>query len=398
MTSGDGDRDRDGEEERPAEDAPPPADGEPRRDTEAATGQVLDAASGGDDNPFGLPGRPLRAHPFLIGFTGALGAFAAWFVVKAVQNAESALVLIVVSLFLAIGLNPAVEFLQRRGLGRRPAIGAVFLLVIALFVIFGYALVPPLVNQTTEFVTHLPEYISQLQNNPRIAELDHRYHILQRAQQLITGVFVGQVAVGGILGAGKAVFGAAFNLVTVLILTLYFLGSLSAIKRFAYRLVPHSRRPRAQLLGDAILGRIGGYVGGQLVVALFAGASAFVFLTIAGAPYALALAVVITITDLIPLVGATVGGVIVTLVGLLTSVRLGIACGVFVLAYQQFENYAIYPRVMKRSVNVPPSVTIISALIGGALLGVVGALIAIPTAAAALLIMREVVFPRQDRI
>lgn len=367
-------------------------------DTEAATDQVLDAAAGGTDNPFGDPGRPLRAHPFLIGFTGALGAFSAWFLVQGIQAASSTLVLIVVSLFLAIGLNPAVEFLQRRGLGRRAAIGAVFLLVIALFAIFGYALVPPLVKQTAAFATHLPDYISQLQHNPRIAELDRRYHILQRAQQLVAGDFVGQLAVGGLLGAGKAVFGAAFNLITVLILTLYFLSALASIKRFAYRLVPNSRRSRARLLGDAMLDRIGGYVGGQLLVALCAGVCAFVFLTIAGAPYALPLAVVVAITDMIPLVGATIGGVLVTLVGLLTSIRLGIACGVFVIVYQQFENYVIYPRVMKRSVNVPPSLTIISALIGAALLGVVGALIAIPTAAAGLLIMREVVFPRQDRL
>jgi len=366
--------------------------------TEAATDQVIAAAAGAEDNPFGLPGRPLRAHPFLIGFTGALGAFSAWFLVQGVQAVASTLVLIVVALFLAIGLNPAVEFLQRRGLGRKAAIGAVFLLVIALFAVFLYALVPPLVTQTTAFVTHLPEYISQLQHNPRIAELDRRYHILDRAQQMVSGALVGQIAVGGLLGAGRAVFGAAFNLITVLILTLYLLSALSSIKAFAYRLVPSSRRPRTKLLGDAILNRIGGYVAGQLTVALCAGVCAFVFLTIAGAPYALPLAVVVLITDMIPLVGATIGGVLVTLVGLLTSVRLGIACGAFVIVYQQFENYVIYPRVMKRSVNVPPSLTIVSALIGGALLGVVGALIAIPTAAAVLLIMREVVFPRQDRI
>jgi predicted PurR-regulated permease PerM len=351
----------------------------------------------GDDQPFGRPGRPLRAHPFLIGFTGALGAFSAWFLVKAVQGAQSALVLIVVSLFLAIGLNPAVEFLQRRGLGRRLAIGAVFLVVIAFFVVFGYALVPPLVTQTTEFVTHVPDYVNQLQHNPRIAELDQRYQILQRLSAAIASANIGQMAVGGIVGAGKAVFGTAFSLVTVLILTLYFLGSLASIKEFFYRMVPSSRRSRTRLLGDAILVRIGGYVGGQLAVALCAGICAFVFLTIAGAPYALALAVVVAITDLVPLVGATVGGAIVTGIGLLTSVRLGISCLVFVIAYQQFENYVIYPRVMKHSVNVPPSVTIIAALIGGALLGIVGALIAIPAAAALLLIMREVVFPRQNR-
>jgi len=364
----------------------------------ATTEQVPPGTGTGRAFPFGKPGLPLRSHPFLLGFTGALGAFCAWFCVQAVQAAESALLLIVVSLFLAIGLNPAVEFLQRRGVGRRFAIGAVFLGVIGFFAVFGYALVPPLVAQTSEFLAKAPHYITQLQNNDRIANLDQRYHILERLQDALAGAGVGQLAVGGLVGAGKAVFGTVFNLITVLILTLYFLGSLSAGKKMFYRLVPNSRRKRTRLLGDEILQRIGGYVGGQLAVALLAGVSAFVFLEIAGAPYALPLSFVVAMTGLIPLVGATIGGLIVTLIGLLTSVQLGIACLIFIVAYQQFENYVIYPRVMKSSVNVPPSVTIIAALIGGALLGVVGALIAIPTAAAVLLILREVVLPRQDRV
>ena len=151
------------------------------------------------------------------------------------------------------------------------------------------------------------------------------------------------------------------------------------------------------LLGDEILVRIGGYVGGQLTVSIIAGVSSYTFLEIARIPYALALALIVMITDLIPLIGATIGAVLVTLVGFLTGVPEGIACAAFFLVYQQVENYLIAPRVMKRSVDVQPAVTIVAALIGGTLLGVVGAVLAIPAAAAISLIVREVVLPRQEQ-
>jgi predicted PurR-regulated permease PerM len=151
------------------------------------------------------------------------------------------------------------------------------------------------------------------------------------------------------------------------------------------------------LLGDEILVRIGGYVGGQLTVSLIAGVTSYTFLQITRIPYALALALIVTVTDLIPLIGATIGAVLVTLVGFLTGVPEGIACAIFFLVYQQVENYLIAPRVMKRSVDVQPAVTIVAALIGGTLLGVVGAVLAIPAAAAISLIVREVVLPRQEQ-
>jgi predicted PurR-regulated permease PerM len=183
---------------------------------------------------------------------------------------------------------------------------------------------------------------------------------------------------------------------TVLILTLYFLSSFNSIKGTAYRLVPRSRRARFSLISDEVLNRVGGYVAGAVVVALIAGVTSLVWVSSLGIPYPLALALIVTLTDVIPLIGATIGAVIVTTVAFFVSLPVGIATGIFFIVYQQMENYLIYPRVMSRSVDVNPAAAIVGALIGGTLLGFVGALLAVPATAAIQLIMREVLVPRQD--
>ncbi|MCW2876924.1 MAG: permease-like protein [Sphaerisporangium sp.] len=350
------------------------------------------------EQPFGRPGRPLRSNPFLFGLTAALGVLTAWLLVQSIAGVGSVLVLIVVSLFLAIGLNPAVEALQRRNMPRRLAITIVFGAVIAFFVGFGLAIVPPLTDQTTGFVQHLPEYVQQLQNHPLIRSVDQRYQVLDKLQKYVTSGNLASQMFGGLLGVASVVISALFSGLTILVLTLYFLGSLNSIKETAYRLVPRSRRTRVQLLGDEIINQIGGYVAGNLIISLIAGVVTFVFLVILKVPYALALAIFVAITDLIPMIGAVVGAVVVSGVGFLTSVQMGIACVIFFIVYQQVENYIISPPVFKSSVAVPPIATIIGALLGGALLGIVGALLGIPLAAAVLLLVREVVLPRQERL
>lgn len=382
-------------------------DGTDDRDSEArppGPGRHGDEHLRGDDPgseggfPFGRPGRPLtRTSPFFVGFTGGLGVLIAWFLVQALVSARQVLVLIVVSMFLAVALSPAVEGLQRWGLARRWAVGIVFLGVIAFFVGFGFAVVPPLTEQITTVISAVPEYVRELQNNPTINRLDQRYQLLERAEEFLAGGSLGQQAFGGLVGAGVVVLSAVFSTLTVLILTLYFLASLPAIKRLAYRLAPRSRRNRVRLLGDEILARVGGYVGGVMLIAGINGTATFVFLQILDIPYALTLAMVVALFGVIPMIGATLGAIVVTVVAFAHSLPLAIACIVYYLVYQQVENYIIYPRVMKSSVNVPPTATIIAALIGGALLGVVGALLAIPSAAAISLMLREVVMPRQER-
>ncbi|MFI9597424.1 AI-2E family transporter [Nonomuraea sp. NPDC052265] len=347
--------------------------------------------------PFGRPGRPFGSTPFVFGFTAALGVLTAWLLVQALTASASILLLIVVSLFLAVGLDPAVRWLEEHGLPRWGAITAVFTAVIVLFAGFAMAVIPALSEQAGQFADQLPTYIQQLQNNPQIRDLDQRYQLLERLQAYLTSGDLGRQVFGGLLGIASIVVSAVFSTLTVLILTLYFLGALRSITRTGYRLIPRSRRDRARLLGDEILNRVGGYVAGNLIISLIAGVTTFVFLWIAGVPYALALAIIVALTDLIPLIGAFIGAGIATLVALFASLPVAIATLIFFVVYQQIENYLIAPKVMKSSVDVPAAATIVAALIGGALLGVVGALLAIPVAAAVQVIVNHVVLPRQER-
>ncbi|WP_418113106.1 AI-2E family transporter [[Actinomadura] parvosata] len=347
--------------------------------------------------PYGLPGKPLARGPFLFGLVGGLGVLTAIALAQMIVASLSTIILIVVAMFLAVGLNPAVEALQRRGLARRGAISIVFAGVIVAFALFGLAIVPPVSKQLTEFIDAVPGYITELSNHPTLRQLDQDYQILPQLRTFVTST-LGPSLATGIMGAGLVVLNGVFTTVTLLVLMLYFLGSLHTIKDYLLKLVPASRRTRTRAISEEILSGIGGYVAGNVLISVIAGVVTWIFLSIAGVQYALALSLVVALTDLIPLVGATIGAVLVTAVALLDSWPAGIACAIFFLAYQQVENYFIYPRVMKHSVNVTPAVTVIAALFGGALLGIVGALLAIPVAAAISLIIRELVLPRQDRV
>lgn len=352
-----------------------------------------------EEQQFGRPGRPLRRDsPFMLGFLGALGVFVAWFLTQAVVEARGVIVLIVVSLFLAIGLNPGVEWLMGRGMRRGMAIAIVFFAVIGAFVGFGFAVAPPVVEQSNEFVEALPTFLDDLRKNSTVRQLDNDFGVIERAKEYVTSKDLGQRLFGGIVGVGRIVLSAVFSAFTVLIMTLYFLAALPSMKRQAYRLVPATRRERVTLLTDEILSRIGGFVSGAFTVAFIAALTSYVFLRIVDVPYALVLALVVGLLDLVPLIGATIGAVVVSLIGFTESAAVGVACVVFYVAYQQFENYVVYPRVMRRAVDVPAAVTVVAVLLGGALLGVVGALLAIPIAAAVLLVVRQVAIPRMDRV
>jgi predicted PurR-regulated permease PerM len=372
------------EEDRPQEPEAP----------EKARGKAQDEAGPGS---YGLPGKPLARGPFLFGLVGGLGVLTAIALAQMIVASLSTIILIVVAMFLAVGLNPAVEALHRRGLARRGAISIVFAGVIVAFALFGLAIVPPVSKQLTEFIDAVPGYLTELSNHPTLRQLDQDYQILPQIRTFVTGT-LGPSLATGIMGAGLVVLNGVFTTVTLLVLMLYFLGSLHTIKDYLLKLVPSSRRTRTRAITEEILRGIGGYVAGNVLISVIAGVVTWIFLSIAGVQYALALALVVALTDLIPLVGATIGAVLVTAVALLDSWPAGIACAIFFVAYQQVENYLIYPRVMKHSVNVTPAVTVIAALFGGALLGIVGALLAIPVAAAIALIIRELVLPHQDQV
>jgi predicted PurR-regulated permease PerM len=373
---------------------------------------VADAVT--DDSPDGLhgahavgrrlgtPGHPLnRQSPFYLGFVGAIGVLVAYGLVTLLTRLSSVLTLLAVSLFLALGLDPIVEWLRARGLERRWAVLAVFVGVIALFVGVISLIVPPVVQEATQLASRGPEFADDLLRNPRLRQLDDQYGVITKVQgelqkrlssgQLWTTVF------GGVLGAGKAVASGFFSAFTVLILTLYFLASLPTVKSSAYRMVPRSRRQRFTLLSEETSRRVGGYFMGQLTVATINGICSYVMMKLVGIPYAAVLAVSVGVLGLVPMVGATLGAVLVVVVALFVSGTAAIIVAAYYVVYQQVENYVISPRVMLRTVAVPGAVTVVAALAGGTLLGVLGALMAIPIAAGLLLIYQQVLLPRQEQ-
>jgi predicted PurR-regulated permease PerM len=348
------------------------------------------------------PGAPLVHGPFSWGLFGGLGALTAFWLFGLLTAISSILVLIVMALFLAAGLNPLVEWIMRRRIrGRRVrrhwAVLAVITLVIAVMALFVAAIAPVIGEQVALITDNAPGWLDQLQQNRRIQHWNDQYAIIEKVKDYITDGAFTKSAFGGVLGFGKAILSAFGSAFVVTILTLYFLSSLPAIKDALYRLAPASRRVRIASLGDRIVAGVGGYVSGAFVVSLCAAVTSLVFLLVVGlGQYAVALSFVVGLLSLIPMIGATIAMVIVSTIGLTQSVTTGLICLVFYLAYQQVENYLIYPHVMKKAVDVPGSVTLIAALIGASLLGIVGALMAVPVAAAILLIVREVLVPRQD--
>jgi predicted PurR-regulated permease PerM len=348
------------------------------------------------DNPWGRPGQRIsRNHPFIIGFLATLGVAAAAALVEAVLIARQVLVLILIAAFIAVGLDPAVRWLVRHGFRRAIAVLVITVAALGFFGGFVAAVVPPIAGQSTELVKKAPDYVKKLDKNSTFQRIDRRYHLVDNLQKRAKeGVNVN--ALGGVFGVSKAILGIVASTLTVVILTIYFLANMPGIKRVLYRAVPRTRRARVGLLTDEILDRVGGYVLGNLATSLVAGTVTFIWLISWGVPYPVALAMFVAITDLIPLVGATIGAIGVTLVASFHSLPIGIATFAFYMAYQQFENYVLQPRIMKKAVDVAPVVTIVAALLGAAMLGILGALIAVPIAAGIQLIMTEVLFPRQD--
>lgn len=297
------------------------------------------------DEGMGMPGPPIRrSNPFVFGFFAALGVLVAWGLWNALGHARSVLILLLVSMFIAVGLNPLVEWFMRRGLKRGLSVAVVFLLMILAVSGVGFAIVPVVTDQIDSLIKNAPEWLDLLTKSKTLNELDDRYHFIQKAQEYIQDPALAQRAFGGILGVGKVVAGALFNTFTILILTLYFLASLPSVKRAAYSLVPRTRRNRVSILGDEVLTRVGGYVSGQFTVALCAGVFMFIFLEIVGLrEYAVALAIVVMFTAFIPMVGGLIGVVVVALIGFTDGLWVGVACLIYGIVYQQIENYVVAP-------------------------------------------------------
>ena len=356
-------------------------------DAEAEAAQISES-----DQPLGAIGERFdRRSPFLIGMAAAAGVAVTYGLVLVVAGLREVLVLIGLALFIAIGLEPLVSWLVARRLPRWLAVATVFVASVGAVGGFLTAAIPVVVTQATQLVARIPDYLRQAQDhNSWIGQLNDRLHLQQAIENSLSGG-------AGLLNAGVAVFGALANLGILVVLTVYFVADLPRIRTAVYRLVPNSRRPRAILIGDEICVKVGGYVLGNLLISVIAGVLTLAWSLAFGVPYAVLLAIAVAVLDLIPVVGSVIGGVLVSLVALTVSVPVCLATIGFVLVYRFAEDYLLVPKIIGGAVKVPALVTVVAVLLGGALLGVVGALVAIPIAAAALLLANEGLYPRLDR-
>ena len=351
---------------------------------------------------FGAAGAPIdRRHPFYFGFVATIGALTAFVLMRALASASQVFVLILVALFLATGLNPAVEAIRRRGLSRTSAVAIIFSSVLLMVIIFAALVVPPLVSQGTDLIESAPALLDNLKNNATIASINDQYGIIDTLQKKLDSVTSDGTllitAFGGVIGVGKSVLSGTFTALTILVLTLYFITSLPQATALGLKLVPASRRPRVASLTDAIIARVGAFVGSQILISFLAALFMTLFGLALGLPSPIAIGIIIFVCGLVPLIGHFIGATIFTVIALTQSVAIGVIAFIGYVVYVQIENYLLTPKVMKRNLNVPGAVTIISALIGTSLLGLVGGLLAVPVAASIILILEEVVFPRADR-
>ncbi|GIL36176.1 AI-2E family transporter [Phycicoccus sp. DTK01] len=349
---------------------------------------------------YGSAGQPLNRHsPFYIGFFGATGALLAVGLWTGLARLATTITILLVAFFLALALDPVVEKLSQRWLPRPVAVTAVFGGLLLVLAAIASLVLPTVVVQGSALAARTPEYVGDLLDARWVRELDRHYDVIDRLQAELVSKLTDQSFVegllGGLLGAGRAVLSGTFQVLTVLVLTLYLLVSMPRVKTAAYALVPMSRRPRVVALSEEIMRRVGAYAGGQVLIATLNAVLSYVMLRIVGVPYPAVLAVTVGLLGLIPMVGATLGAAIVTLVAFFDEPQKALVVVVYYVVYQQVENYVIAPRVMQQTVSVPGTVTVVAALAGGALLGVLGALLAIPVAAGLLLLYEEVLVPRQ---
>jgi predicted PurR-regulated permease PerM len=347
------------------------------------------------DDSLGALGHPFNHRsPFFIGLNAAFGVAVAYLVVRGIADITTVIVVIGLALFIAIGLNPVIEFLVSRGLRRWIAVGIVtfgFVAVIAGFVLTASS---PITHEVQALVKNYPHYKANIAAGRGWAgKLAVKFHLTS----YLKGKSKLKISAGGVLGAGKMLLTLGVATISVVALTIYFLFALPGVKRLWLSLIPRSRRTRVDLLTEEVFTRVGGFMLGNLLTSVISGVGTYVWLLVFGVRDALLLALVVALFDLIPMVGSTVAGIIVSLVAFTRGIPIGVATIAFYVIYRYLEDYLLNPRIMKRTVKVSPGLTIIATLIGGTLLGLVGALIAIPVAATVHLILEEVAIPRQNQ-
>ncbi|WP_082716937.1 AI-2E family transporter [Microterricola viridarii] len=349
----------------------------------------------------GLPTPPPRFNAFMIGLVGTLGVLLALLIGVVIGQLSTVLVYIGLALFLALGLDPVVSLLERK-LPRPGAIAIVVGVVLLAFAGIILAIVPVLVEQTTNLINDLPNMIKNLtaagwyqdiqaQFGSTVEDaLNSALHFLQDPGNLAS---IG----GGIVAVGAGVAGGITGVVIVLILTLYFLAALPSMKKLAARFVPAYQRDGFTEITNDVAGAVGRYVIGQFSLALINGVLSLIFLTIIGAPLPALLALIAFIGSLIPMVGTLLAAILISLICFLASPLTALVAAIYYLIYMQVEAYVLSPRIMNKAVAVPGAIVVIAAVAGGTIGGVLGALVAIPVAASGMIIIQKVVFPAQDR-
>jgi predicted PurR-regulated permease PerM len=321
-----------------------------------------------------------------------LGLLALALIVDVAGQMRNVLVWIFAAAFLAIALNPLVVRLESR-MGRRPAATVVFVGFVVLFIAILIALVAPFVTQVDQLTTAVPTAISEAKHNPTLRRLDRKYHLAEHAKQHL------DVLPNIVFGTVDTVLGGAVAVSTVFFLTLFLLYELPALGRVALSQIPPERRPRIVAAVNHMNRNIGGYVAGNLVISLICGAVTTTALYLLDVPFSLALGVFMAVFDLIPLVGATIGSFgVIAAAWVLVDTRAAVLMFIIVMVYQQIENHVLQPLIYGRTVQIPSLTVLVAVLCGGALLGLVGALLAIPIAGTIQAVVSELLEERAVRL
>ncbi|WP_337000638.1 MULTISPECIES: AI-2E family transporter [unclassified Microbacterium] len=340
-------------------------------------------------------------RPFVFGFLVTLGGLGAFVLGLALSNLSTVLIYIALALFGALGLDPAVRFLERRGLSR--AISVV-ITILALIVVFGLVLwmvIPIVIEQIAGFVKSVPGMIQDFTRSDIYKTLEEQFgdqfqDLVAEVQSFLTDF--GNLATigGGALAVGASIATGISGAIVVLVLTLYFLATLPAMKVGLLRLAPARDRARASDITDQITDSVGGYVMGMVVLAFCNATLALILYSVLGLPFPPLMAAIAFCVTLIPLVGSVLFWIIGSCLALFTNPVAALIFAVIYLIYMQIEAYVLTPRVMNRAVSVPGSLVVIGALAGGTLLGLLGALVAVPVTASILIIIKQVLVPKQD--
>ena len=298
--------------------------------------------------------------------------------------ARQVLTWIFIALFLALALNPLVEWLQRRGLRRRGmAAGGAYLLVLAVVGGLGAAFLPTVIQEVGDFADALPDYVDDIvAGRGPLGFLETDYHIVERVREAVEGGGIGRVVgfSGTAVAVTKGVLTVVVAAITIAVLTFFMLLEGPGWIERLLTLLPEDSRERWRSVGQDVYRTVGGFVTGALVISLVAGVSSSIFLSLLGVPFAIALGLLVAMLDLIPLAGATIATVVVSTIAFLDSVPVGIAVLIYFVLYQQIENHVLYPVVYSRTLALSPLAILIAVLIGASLAGILGALAAIPVA------------------